>query len=230
MGQNFHGSGHTGEADASGGLRTRWNAWLQNYREKEFKAYKAKRRRRLKNTDFTILASDCNGTIMYYDLGLPFLSPTINLTIGMNDFVKMLENLPWYMAQELTELKIRDSAFPVGLLGDIRVNFVHYQTFEESAAKWEERKKRVNWDNLFFVGSAKGNCTYETIRRFDQLPYQHKVIFTHVKYPEFSSAYQLKGFEKQGELGTTTNFTNRFLKRRYLDSFDYVSFLNGEGF
>ena len=224
MGKNLHGG--AGDSRA----RTWWSACKQDLRERERAAYLAKRRGRLKNAGFTILASDCNGTMMYHDLGLPFLSPTINLTIGMNDFVKMLENLPWYMEQELTELSVEGRTFPTGLLGDIQVNFVHYQTFEESARKWEERKKRINWDNLFVVGSAKGACTYETIQRFDRLPYQHKVIFTHIEYPEFSSAYRLKGFEKQGALGTTTNYIIRFLKRRYLESFDYVSFLNGEGF
>ena len=142
---------------------------------------------------------------MYYDLGLPFLSPTINLTIGMEDFVKMLENLEWYMEQEVVPLK-GDFPCPVGMLGDVQINFIHYETFDQGVSKWEERKKRIRWDNLFIVGSEKEGCTYETVKRFDRLPYRNKVILTHREYAEFPSAYYIKGFEEKGEMGTTTNF------------------------
>ena len=161
---------------------------------------------------------------MYYDLKLPFLSPTINLTIGMNDFVKMLENLPWYMDQEIVELK-GDYKFPVGVIGDVKINFVHYDTFENAALKWKERKGRINWDNLFIVGI--GGCNYETIKQFDKLSYKNKVIFTHTNYPEITSSYYIRGFEEQEYPGTLTDFKKQFLKRRYLDDFDYVNFLNG---
>ena len=93
---------------------------------------------------FTIIASNCCGTMMYHDLGLPFLSPTINLNIGMEDFVRMVENLPWYMEQEIVEVKEKSSC-PIGMLGDVRIGFIHYDTFEEAIQKWEDRKKRINW-------------------------------------------------------------------------------------
>lgn len=72
----------------------------------------------------------------------------------------------------------------------------------------------------------RGDCSYETMKRFNQLPYKNKVLFTHVEYPEFQSAYYIKGFEEQSELGTITNFKNHFWRRRYLDDFDYVKFFN----
>ena len=112
------------------------------------------------------------------------------------------------------------------MLGDVQINFIHYETFDQGVSKWEERKKRIRWDNLFIVGSEKEGCTYETVKRFDRLPYRNKVILTHREYAEFPSAYYIKGFEEKGEMGTTTNFKDRFWRRRYLDDFDYVSFLN----
>ncbi len=201
---------------------------VNTLRERERRFYNSRRRSRLKNTDFTIIASNCSGTIMYYDLGEPFLSPTINLTVEMNDFVKMVENLEWYMEQEIVEEK-EEECCPAGVLGDVRIRFVHYATFAEGSRKWSERKKRIRWDNLFIVGVERDGCTYETIRRFDQLPYKNKVIFTHAEYPEISSAVYIKGFEGEKELGTITNYKKQFWKRRYLDDFDYVHFLNGMG-
>lgn len=201
--------------------------WNPSDRIKNFEwmLFKKMRIKKLENPNFTIISSNCVGTIMYHDLGIPFFSPTINLTIGMNDFVRFAENLREYMGEEIVEIKGADDC-PAGMLGDIRINFVHYDTFEEGVRKWQERKKRINWDNLFFIGSERGECTYETIRRFNQLPYDNKVILTHVRYPEFSSAYYIKGFEENEELGMILNYKKQFLKRRYLDDFDYVTFLN----
>lgn len=191
----------------------------------EWSLYKKRKCRRLKSPDFSIIASNCVGTFIYYDLGLPFHSPTINLTIGMNDFVKFAENLEWYLEKNIIRIK-GDYKYPTGMLEDIRINFVHYKSFEESVEKWEERKKRINWANLFFMGAERDDCTYETVQRFDKLPYRNKVIFTHKEYPQIKSAYCIKGFEKEPELGQILEFKNQLLKRRYLDDFDYVSFLN----
>nr|WP_304971160.1 DUF1919 domain-containing protein [uncultured Schaedlerella sp.] len=197
----------------------------EKFREWEWEKYKKWRYSRLKSTDFTIISSNCVGTVIYYDLGLPFLSPTINLTIGMNDFVKFAENLKWYMERKIEEVEDK-SGVPTGLLGDIKVHFVHYKNFEEGRVKWKERKQRINWDNLFFIGSERGDCTYETVRRFDQLPYKNKVIFTHLRYRGIESAFYIKGFEKENELGPVLSFKDQFIKRRYLDDFDYIRFLN----
>lgn len=198
----------------------------KKFKEWEWKQYKARRRKQLKRNDFTVISSNCSGMFMYYDLGLRYLTPTVNLSIEMNDFVKMVQNLKWYMEQEMTEVQDQPYKCPVGILGDIKIHFIHYDGFEKAVLKWEERQRRINWDNLFIVGSEKDGCTYETIRVFDKLPYENKVIFTHVAYPEFSSACYIKGFEDKSELGTITNFKNKGLKRRYLDNFDYVQFIN----
>lgn len=202
--------------------------WVERViKELEWRVYKKTKRKKLKNKSFSIISSNCSGTFIYYDMKLRYTSPTVNLSIGMNDFVKMVKNLEWYMGQKLVEIKNKKE-YPVGVLGDVEIHFIHYHTFEEAAGKWEERKKRINWNNLFIIGTDKDGCTYETIKSFEQLPYKNKVIFTHVKYPEFSSAYYIKGFEEEKELGVITNFQEQFFRRRYLDDFNYVKFLNGE--
>lgn len=195
----------------------------------EWKIYKEIKRFRLKNRKPTIISSNCNGEFWYYDLKLPFLSPTINLSFDMNDYIKMLENLHWYMEQSIEPYEDDRFEFPTGKLADIEIRFNHYETFEEAVNKWEERKKRINWDNLFILGIDGDNCTYETIQRFDKLPYDNKVIFTHIPYPQFKSAYYIPGFENEDGVGVLLYFKKQLLIRRYLDNFDYVSFLNGEG-
>ena len=100
--------------------------------------------------------------------------------------------------------------------------FIHYKTFEEAKTKWDERKQRINYDNLFIIGTDKDNFTYETLKAFENLPYENKIIFTHIDYSEISSSYCIKGFEDKNELGVITNFKKGFLMRRYLDDFDYI--------
>ena len=114
----------------------------------EQRLYNIRRKKRLKNRD----------------MGLRYLTPTVNLAIGMDDFVKMAENLKQYMEQEIVEVK-GENGCPVGLLGDIRINFVHYDTFEEGRKKWEERKKRIHWENLFIIGTEKDGCSYEVEKK-----------------------------------------------------------------
>ena len=194
----------------------------------EWRVYKELKRLRLKNTQPTIIASNCIGTFMYYDMKLQFRSPTINLSFEMNDYVRFLENLKWYLEQPVVSYEDDRFDYPCGMIGDVELRFNHYKTFEEAAAKWNERKGRIDWDNLFVIGIDGDECTYESIRRFDALPYENKVIFTHKFYPEISSAHYLPGFEEMDAIGRTTDFKQQYLIRRYMDEFDYVSFLNGK--
>lgn len=145
----------------------------------------------------------------------------------MRDLVKMAANLPEYMEKDLVEAP-EEGPCPAGLLGDVRVNFVHYKNFDEGKKKWDERKKRIRWDRIFIIGSEKDDCDYGVLQAFEKLPYP-KAVLTHVEYPEFSSAFHIKGFGEGNPLGTLTNFKPQTWRRRYMDEFDYVSFLNEGG-
>ena len=163
----------------------------------EWRLYKERKKIKLKNLTPTIIASNCNGEFIYYDMNLKFRSPTINLSFEMNDYVKMLENLEWYMKQAILPYEDERFEYPTGMLGDIEIRFNHYETLEEGIEKWEERKKRIDWNNLFIMGIDGDDCTYESLKRFDALPFKNKVIFTHKQYPEIKSAYYIPGFEDQ---------------------------------
>lgn len=196
----------------------------------EWRLYKEMKRLRLKNTAPTIIASNCIGTFMYYDMKLQFRSPTINLSFDMNDYVRFLARLEWYLEQPVVPCEDDRFDYPCGMVGDVEIRFNHYKTFEEAAAKWSERKLRIDWDNLFVIGIDGDGCTYESLAAFDALPYKNKVIFTHRPYPEFSSAYYLPGFEELGRIERVTDFAPQRRIRRHMDKFDYITFLNGKGF
>lgn len=192
----------------------------------EWRLYKEIKRKRLKNLNPTIISSNCNGGIIYHDLNLPFNSPTINLSMDTDDFIKLLCNLKYYLEQKIIEIEDKNYNFPCGMLDDIKIRFNHYKTFQEAVDKWNERKERINWDNIYVMGIDGDNATYESLKKFDELPYENKVIFTHKNYPEIKSSYYIKGFEDKGEVGVLIHFREKFWIRRYLDDFDYVSFFN----
>ena len=59
-------------------------------------AYNFFNRIRLKNTDVTLIASNCNGCCILHDLGLKFNSPFVNLWVEPSDF-KIISNTTLYL-------------------------------------------------------------------------------------------------------------------------------------
>lgn len=202
------------------------NKLLQFIIRAEHKIYITIKRVRLKNNNMTVLSSNCNGAYMLHDLGCQFNSPTVNLFFLPDHFLKFLEQPRKYLSTELMEVHIDGISYPVGKIDDILIFFMHYDSFSEAKAAWNRRAKRVNLDDVYIVMTDKNGCTYEHIRQFDELEYKNKVIFTHKKYKEFSSAYYIPGFENENEVGILSDWKPQLLKRRWLDDFDYVKFFN----
>ena len=148
----------------------------------EWRLFKMKRRRRLKNMTPTIISDNCNAGIIYHDLGLQFLSPTINLYFLPGDYLKFLQNLHHYLQVEPKEIADESVAWPVGRLEDVKVYFMHYKSFEEARTKWIARAARVDFDNLFVLMSEKNGCTHAEMKEFDLMPFQHKAFLTHQPY------------------------------------------------
>lgn len=184
-----------------------------------------KLRKTLQNTSPTILSNNCNGTFMYHDLQLKFYSPTINLFLSIRDFIRFISNLDYYMGLKLREEISQEYAYPLGRLGDLTIHFMHYNSFEEAAEKWYERVKRINRDNLYIVMNEGMGCIYEDLLEFDALPFPHKVVFTHKRYPEIKSAYYIKGFENKDSCDFLFEYRRGSIER-YYEQFDYISFLN----
>lgn len=198
---------------------------VQYFRNKERKRFLDKRVRKLNNPTPTIISSNCNGGVLLHDLGLQFLSPTINLWFYPEDFLKLLADPQKYFSVEPVEIQ-SDLDYPVGKIMDITIYFQHYNSFKEAKEKWVERCKRINYNNLFIMMTDRDGCNEKQIEIFDKLPITNKVIFTHKPYAHYKSAFYIKGFEDEGECGILTNYRNGILKRRYIDCFNVIQFLN----
>ncbi len=139
------------------------------------------------------------------------------------DFVKFLQNIQYYLNCDMTFVEEPNISYPIGVLDDIRIYFQHYSTPEEAKEKWMERSKRINFNKLFIMSTDRDGCTYQDLHDFNDLPYKNKVIFTHVPYLEFQSAYYLKGWENETCVGMCFAYKNRFSIKKHYDDFDYVA-------
>ena len=182
----------------------------------------------LKNSNFSIISSNCNGGIICHDLGVRFNSPTVNLWMSASDYIKFVSNLERYLNENIVEVKEANVTYPVGLLGgDIKLYFQHYDSFEVALEKWKNRRGRVNFNNIFLIMTDRDGCNYDIIKKFDNLPFKNKVIFTSKKYPDIKSSVYCDIYEADDCVGILSEFYKLSGKRIYENYFDYVGWLNG---
>lgn len=165
------------------------------------------------------------GGVIYHSLGKEFLSPTINLFMSQKDFIKFIQNLDYYINLELKEGKITNVSYPIGKCGDLIIHFVHYKSFNDAKIKWDRRKVRINYEKIFLINTDQDDYSEKIEKEFGALPYE-KIMFVHTKEQVMASYHvYMEGFEQQSCVGNILDRKTMFGKR-YLDDFDYVSFIN----
>lgn len=208
---------------------------INKFRKKVYERFYRKNvvadyRSRIRNENFTIICNNCFGGYLYHDLGLQFLTPTINLMIRAEDYIKFLENLEFYLDCEITDGGIFDASYGgvIGILNnEIKINGIHYETFEELKSKWNERKKRVNFNNIFIIGSYRDGCTDELVERFCALPYKNKVFFSHKEINCDNSECVVKmKLPKSAQRVPVADTMASCKIRAYDKYFDFITWLN----
>ena len=140
----------------------------------------------------TIISNNCAGAAIMHSMGMEFKSPTINLQILPEEFSRFCKYLKHYMdapLREYTDISDRHKEFlnkmfggipnmPFGIIADIIVCFQHYSTFEEAAAKWNERKRRIDYDNIGFIFHARGKEYSAEVEKVLNLEIPHKLALT----------------------------------------------------
>lgn len=191
---------------------------IDNRRKKNLK-------KKIKNTTFSLLSSNCIGGIIYHDLGLEFLSPTINTMIKSRDFIKFVINLEEYLTYDLKFIKTKKN-FPVAILKDITIYFTHYESEQEALFKWNERKKRIQWDNLYIITNDRDGVTKEDVLSLSKIKCKGKIVFTSKKYDDIPYAVQIKKFAKENQVGNILKKSILSGKREFEKNFDYIYWLN----
>ncbi len=198
---------------------------LEQHRIKKYQS-------RLTNQQFSIISSNCIGGVMYHLVGHRFDSPTINLWVNSDDYLRLITNLDYYRHCDiLTDTGETDDGHPIGRLGEgdqsITLHFTHYPDFRTAKAAWMRRMKRLDMQHLYFVTTDRDGMTEEQMIAFDHLPFKHKVLFVGRPHPEIACAFLIPHCEENGHLGDCTQHQLRVGKRKF-EAFDFVSFLNSK--
>lgn len=198
------------------------------------KRFLSKLRKKNKNLNPTIVCNNCIGGIIYHNLGLKFSSPTVNLFFK-EDYVEFAKNFEYYSKCELEEVKNTIEGgynYPLGRIvpkdnehPPITVHFMHYKSFEQAKEKWFERYSRVDYNNLYFIYEFYDDVYDEKLLyEFEKIPYK-KIILTHKKFKDVKNSFMLSCYNDNKPVAKVMRYRG-LSGKRYLDEFDYVSFLN----
>jgi uncharacterized protein (DUF1919 family) len=191
-------------------------------------------RSKLKNKNFSIIGNNCFTGGIYHKFGLQFNTPTIWTYIYPQDYLRFLENLNWYLKQPLHFKKDTDReishrfceglhrTYPIGVLGDIEIHFMHYKSEEEAQEKWSRRLRRINLDNLFVVFSDGDEFKEEYLERFEKMPYKNKIFFSSKPRNQAQTTVFIRDYADAPVVYDMTK------NRKYEKYIDLVKWLNGE--
>lgn len=139
--------------------------------------------RQLQRSRLSIFSMHCFGGLISHTLGLPFLSPLVNMYISAQEYIRFLRSPRVYLEERLVldTVEYQETLkfdYPVYNLGNVLWHMNHYPNFDDAVKKWNERKQRINWYNLFVTAYTE---EYEILEQFDELPYGKKVCFVPFK-------------------------------------------------
>ena len=135
-------------------------AVLKPYYHKIQRLCKGYRRIGLKHKDFTIISNNCTGGYVYQYYGVAYNTPTEGLYFTTDDYIKLIQRPEHYFnhkvelidsQQSVLAKSGKDIYYPVGVIDDIEVYFMHYHNPEEALSKWYRRAARMNFSKLFFL-------------------------------------------------------------------------------
>lgn len=145
--------------------------WMRKHRD----ALAAQMKTQLRERDFSIISQNCIGGVLYHDMGLPFLSPTVNLYFTAPDFVRFVLNLEHYL--DIEPVMTWDETYPVGYLDDIAIHFMHYETCAEARQAWNRRKVRINKEKILILCTDMEEFTEEIFAQWQMIAYP-KILYT----------------------------------------------------
>lgn len=139
----------------------------------------------------TIISNNCSASAIYQDMGWRYTSPTIILQILPEEFTKFCVNLKHYMECDVVQCTTLSDThrewvlnfygyipeFPMGLVDDVLIMFQHYKTFDEAKQKWDERKKRIDYDHIGYIFVLEKPYLREAVE-FGNAGLKHSVMFT----------------------------------------------------
>ena len=93
----------------------------------------------------TIISHNCIGGVLSHELGLKFLSPTVNLFMVNEDFIKFCENLEYYLSLDITPYDGEIKIYPLGRCGDLVLFLFTTILLKKLSRSGMKEKKELIW-------------------------------------------------------------------------------------
>lgn len=187
-------------------------------------------RKKLKNTDFTIISNNCWGGKCYEYYGLIKQSPTVGMYFFADDYIRFIIDLEKYLSMDLEIISADKSKYynelerrgqldvPIGILGDIEVIFLHYNNPEIVLNKWKRRVQRINWKNIIYKFSYMNGCNDSLLSEYEKFVVDKKAfVFVPKRYQQYKNSIVIPG-NQNGEIVNDTFYWNKY--------FDVTRFIN----
>lgn len=179
----------------------------------------------------SIIPMNCWGGLTYHMLHMKFRTPFINMFLLPDGYLDLLRDFhhriqldPEYVRDEYEDYLAPSQRFdyPVFSLGGTLLYMNHYHDRAVALAKWKERVKRINFDNLFFM-----MCTDrpDAAEQFDALPYKKKICFTSFPTDLSSAMYVSPHAEYNQARGKHFHFSVNGMARGMYQLYDVYELL-----
>ena len=170
-------------------------------------------RKKYNGNQVSIISQNCIGGVFYHDMKCKFLSPTVGLFIRQPDFIKLVNNLKYYLDSDIV---IEDGeSYPLGRIDDITVDFMHYTSCEEAYELWNRRKARVDFNKIVVLCSDADGFDDSIFEEWKNIKYP-KILFTvNEKYKTDNSSLYFKEYSDLNFLPNTID-TRKFYKHNKL--------------
>lgn len=163
---------------------------------------------------YCYISQNCIGGKLYQIERRSYSSPTIGLWFEASDFLTFCENLSEYLTFPLSEdvAKSKEMAYPVGKLGEIKIYFLHYGSFEIAKMDWERRVARVDIDKVFFLMTDRDGFSSDDLVRFQKLSTNKKILFSHTSHLNMNNIIHVAGYENQSYVGDLVGDFNNLIQ------------------
>lgn len=158
------------------------------------------------DNQFVVTSNNCWGAEIYKKLNKEYNTPFVGLYIYAPDYLKLLQNFDALMLKKIvftdkSKWLQRNANYPIGLIDDIEIHFLHYKSEDEATSKWERRLERMNEiknkDLFFFKICDRDEASMEIINEFHKLSFKNKISFAvmdilnvnHLKVKEYDEHY-----------------------------------------
>lgn len=187
-------------------------------------------RKLYRKRNFVIVSNNCWGAETYRRLGMEYNTPFVGLFFFGPDYVKLLSRFDYYMN---CELKFTDKSkwsedvppYPIGLLDDVEIQFLHYTSREIAMEKWNRRLQRMKTvtdkDNYFFEISERDKTDKDVLETFHQLPFKNKISFGHSSI-QLPTHIEISESDKTG-LESPDGLTLYKLAFKYVDVLHWIN-------